>query len=247
LVDPVTGAHAASVEQLAGPSGTFADAQTAMILDPTSETGAKTLDLLKARLFIALTGHGYKRNQDGSAYSNREWPVIDLAISRDLRRAGRIADADALLLWITEQGVNNHLLVPELLDETTASYTGEVPMIGFGAGAYVSTLIDRSSTTTAGFTDGGAAADAGAQAMEAGPAIDASTTDASPDGGAGLDSGSPEPSDAGGSLRPDGAVAVTPITPTRSGCGCTAAGSPGDLLGAVALALLLCWRRPSTP
>ncbi len=163
LVDPMTGALGASVEQLAQPDARFADAQVAFVLDPrtitaSSATGLATLEFLRSSLFLAsTTGRGYRRNDDGDAYDNREWAVVDLAIARALRAAGRASEADALIAWITGQAAVNYLLVPELLDQVTGTFAGEVPMIGFGAGAYLSTLIDRSGTqmAPAALADGG--------------------------------------------------------------------------------------------
>ena len=45
--------------------------------------------------------------------------------------------------WVTEQSAANKNLIAELYDRTDASYTGSVPMVGFGAGAYVLALWQR--------------------------------------------------------------------------------------------------------
>lgn len=198
LVDPTTGALVASVEQRTRPDRQFADAQAALILGPrsiaaSSMRGTATLELLRERLFLSqTTRRGYKRNDDGDLYDEREWVVIDLGIARALRDAGRVADAQALVDWITRQAALNFGIVPELLDQTDARYAGETPMIGFGAGAYLRALIHAHGTrpidpvaapdgglanddATASPRDSGGEANADATAGDAGtPATDAS-------------------------------------------------------------------------
>jgi len=95
---------------------------------------------------------GYKRNDDNaSSYDDNEWLVIDLRVSTALRRAGRVAEADAIVNWVTAQGALNFDLVPELYnvfpaDGALGAYTGAIPMVGFGAGAYILALVDREGT-----------------------------------------------------------------------------------------------------
>ena len=228
LVDPGTGALASSVEQLSAGDGAFADAQAAMILGPatfapSSATGIATLDLLGQRLFLgASTGRGYKRNDDGDTYDEREWVVIDLAMAMALRRAGRTAPADALQTWITGQAAQNFLLVPELLDQDDARYLGEVPMIGFGAGAYLLALIDRSGTRSAvpAPTDAGFAPDA-ASAADAGGALDAEA----PDAARGFDAAqTPDAGAADATPNGDARVRAGPVPPAAdTSCDCNAA------------------------
>jgi hypothetical protein len=72
--------------------------------------------------------------------------------------------------WVTGEAALNHGLIPELLHEDDARYFGEVPMVGFGAGAYVLAAIARNGTTTPG-SDGGipdAGADGGVDDRDAG-------------------------------------------------------------------------------
>lgn len=241
LIDPASGALAASVEQLARGDGRFADAQAALILDPitfppSSATGLATLDFLRNRLFLsATTRRGYKRNDDGDLYDEREWAVIDLGISRALRAAGRTADADVLIAWLTGQAEQNFLLLPELLDQNDARYAGEVPMIGFGAGAYLTTLIDRSGVRAvdppvqedAGFRDAGSDA---AIAEDGTIHADAAAEDAI----AALDATTPLPMDAG--LRAD---AATQTPRAQSSCSCSSGERDRSLGGWLSVVMLL--------
>jgi len=240
LVDPITHALGASVEQLSG--STFADAQAALILGPSTFPageifGLATLDLLKRRLFLSnTTRRGYKRNDDGDLYDEREWAVIDLGIAKALRAANRPTEADALIGWITGQATQNFGIVPELFDQTDARYAGEAPMIGFGAGAYLRALIDRSGSEP---FDPITRPDAGApqDAAEMRPEFsDLLPSDGFVDAGGPLDAAASDPDaetrDA--AARPDAGI----MTLARSGCGCTTGGDAASPLGLVSLMFL---------
>ncbi len=84
---------------------------------------------------VPPSGRGFMRNDDGGWYDSQEWVFVDLRTANAMRMAGD-ADADGLLGWITDQGSENFDLISELHDATTADYAGEMPMVGFGAGAY---------------------------------------------------------------------------------------------------------------
>ena len=165
LVDPGTSILRSSLEQ----TSSYLDAATisAMRWDVIAPDGAvalATLAAFDAGLF-QVTGHGYRRNDDGGEYDNREWIAIDMWIAEAWRRAGRADRADALIAWVTAQARLNLDLIPENYDRNTADYQGEIPMVGFGAGAYVSALWQRGG--------GGATIDAGVDGgPDGGPAID---------------------------------------------------------------------------
>lgn len=251
LVDPRTGALGASVEQLARPDRMFADAQAALILGPSSipassARGLATLDLLRERLFLSsTTRRGYKRNDDGDLYDEREWVVVDLGIARALRDAGRAADADLLIEWITRQAELNFGIVPELLDQNDARYAGETPMVGFGAGAYMRALVHRSGTrpvaapaNDAGVSDGGGA-DATADAEPTANNDATSSEDARTETNADAAIGGPD----GG--RPAGDAAPSVVADRSDGCGCSAGGADASAgLGILAAVL---WRRRRAP
>jgi GH15 family glucan-1,4-alpha-glucosidase len=67
----------------------------------------------------------------------------DLRVSEARRLAGNAAAADRLLGWVGAQALANYGMVAELYDPTTSDYEGEVPMVGYGAGAYLLAIIDR--------------------------------------------------------------------------------------------------------
>lgn len=120
------------------------EAINAGLLRTDEPAAAATLDHLLANLRVA-SGHGYYRNDDGGEYDRREWVFIDLRLAVALRALGRTAEADALERWVVDQSLANGGLVAELYDETTADYAGAVPMMGFGAGAFVLAAWERAA------------------------------------------------------------------------------------------------------
>ncbi len=111
------------------------------LIDPRGRLAADTLvefERLRTRV-----GRGYFRNDDGGGYDSHEWVFIDLRVAGALRRAGFTAEADELLAWVTAQADANYGLQAELFHSETADYVGSIPMVGFGAGAYMLALLDR--------------------------------------------------------------------------------------------------------
>jgi MYXO-CTERM domain-containing protein len=104
---------------------------------------------LNAMSFLQTPAGGYKRVEGSNdQYDTDEWILIDLRASDAFRRAGDIAKADQLLDWVTAQASVNYDLLPELYNTRTSSgaigaYSGSIPMVGYGAGAYQLTLLDR--------------------------------------------------------------------------------------------------------
>ncbi len=160
LVDPTTGVLRASLEQ----QSSYLDAAVISafrwgVLPATGPAARATLDAFEQGLRVEVTGHGYRRNDDGGDYDRREWIAVDLWLAEVWRLAGRADRADALVAWVTAQARLNHDLVPENYDRITADYQGEIPMVGFGAGAYVSALWQRGGPGPT--VDGGLGPDAG--------------------------------------------------------------------------------------
>jgi hypothetical protein len=87
---------------------------------------------------LSLTGEG-----SASAYDVSEWVLLDLRIGQAWRRMGRAELADALLDKVTAHASVNDFLIPELFDRSNGRYTGVVPMVGYGAGAWMMEQLDR--------------------------------------------------------------------------------------------------------
>jgi hypothetical protein len=89
-------------------------------------------------------GVGFSRMHGGDWYDTSEWIMLDLRAASAYHRFGRVQAARDLLGWVTDQASLNYNLIPELFDRKTGRYAGAVPMVGFGAGAYIVTLGDLS-------------------------------------------------------------------------------------------------------
>lgn len=108
---------------------------------------------------------GYIRMRSDDIYENQEWVFIDLRMVSALNRYGAQKRARKMLDRITELAVQNGGQLPEMLTyrnlwkkpvseyvenevwcycirDQNAQYAGAVPMVGYGAGAYVLALSD---------------------------------------------------------------------------------------------------------
>lgn len=145
-----SGAIAGNVEAIQGGNyadGAVAEAFTWNILDDfAGSTAGATLDLVNT---LRVSSGGWKRNNENqSSYDNNEWILVDLRILNSMRRAGQTDAADAYLATITDKASANYFLLPELYNAVAADaeigrYWGEIPMVGYGGGAYIMTILDR--------------------------------------------------------------------------------------------------------
>ena len=102
------------------------------LLDPAQTSYAATLGSLTKAL--ALPSGGMFRNDNAGAYDTQEWIFVDLRRAAAEMRAGAAGNE---YRWVVEQSAKNASLIAELYDHVTADYAGSVPMVGFGAGAFV--------------------------------------------------------------------------------------------------------------
>jgi len=150
FVDP-QGALGGSLEGLSSgkyTDGAVAEAFTWNILrDWTGDTAKATLTQLGR---LRVDSGGYKRNDDGlSKYDDNEWILVDFRIANALRRAGRGADGDAIVAKVVQKAAANFYIIPELYNAVASDgpigvYAGEIPMVGYGGGAFIMTMLDRS-------------------------------------------------------------------------------------------------------
>lgn len=141
---------AGSLERLAGGSnyrdGSTVESITWNLIAPDHAISKATLGAMS---FLQTPAGGYKRLEGSNdQYDTDEWILIDLRASNAFRRAGDTAKADQLLGWVSAQASVNYDLLPELYNTRTSSgtigaYSGSIPMVGYGAGAYQLTLLDR--------------------------------------------------------------------------------------------------------
>lgn len=128
---------AQSAEDLASGSG-YLDAATVEavnwgIIAPDGPIATATRAALLHHLTVA-TGHGLMRNDDGDDYDSQEWVFVDLRLLPTLPDGPKKTD---LGLWLLDQANANDLQISELLDAEKGTYRGSIPMVGFGAGAYL--------------------------------------------------------------------------------------------------------------
>jgi len=232
------GAIAGNVEGLANnkyDDGSVAEAFTwNLVGDYTSRTAKATLDLF-GRLKVG--SGGFKRNNDGlSAYDSNEWILVDLRISDSLRRAGRGSEADGYLATIVGKASANFYLLPELYnavasDGAIGKYAGSIPMVGYGGGAYLLTIIDRAGVTEPNDCGDGKGVTAMPFVCPGGNLdVDAGAGPSGPGGGG------------GGAGGVDGGVATIPYTPACL-CDFAAAHAAGGTIALLLLPfLLLAWR-----
>jgi hypothetical protein len=84
-------------------------------------------------------------------YEQEEFLFVDLALAELNRRIGRTAEADAMLDRIVTKAAADHNIIPEmyvavpceLFPGKIGDPTGAMPMVGYGAGAYVLHLLER--------------------------------------------------------------------------------------------------------
>ncbi len=81
--------------------------------------------------------HGFSRLSDPDWYTISEWPFIDLRFSMALKNFGMKRHAKQLIDWITNYSKLNHNYIAELYNAGDENYGGAIPMVGYGAGAYI--------------------------------------------------------------------------------------------------------------
>lgn len=148
------GALAGNLEELS--AGQYIDAAAAeaftwnILRDWKGATAKASLDLFER---MRVESGGYKRNDDGlSSYDNNEWILVDFRMAGAYRRAGNGAKADGIVAHIVQKAAANFYILPELYNATAADgqigkYYGEIPMVGYGGGAYIMTILDRAGLT----------------------------------------------------------------------------------------------------
>ena len=84
-------------------------------------------------------------------YERQEFLFVDLSLAELYRHWGRNAEADAMLKRIVDKAAADHDIIPEmyvalpcqLFPGKTGDPTGALPMVGYGAGAYVLHVLER--------------------------------------------------------------------------------------------------------
>ena len=112
------------------------------IVNPTSELARKTLALYREKLHIKNRNYGFCRLLSSDWYDSQEWVFVDFRMAKALRNAGQGEKSRRILRWIEDQAAENFNLIAELFEAKTADYQGAVPMVGYGAGAYILNFLE---------------------------------------------------------------------------------------------------------
>jgi hypothetical protein len=116
-------------------------------------------DTLERMELLKVDSGGYRRVRSTYTdpaifeywYERQEFLFVDLSLAEVYRRLGRSAEAAALLKRIVEKAAADHYIIPEmyvavpckLFPGAVGDPTGALPMVGYGAGAYVLDLFQR--------------------------------------------------------------------------------------------------------
>jgi GH15 family glucan-1,4-alpha-glucosidase len=271
------GGVAQDVEELAAGTGYWdaavVEAIAMGLFDPEGVVATDTLARIRSFLTVPV-GVGLMRNDDefdgheltpyGGPYDSQEWIFIDYRTSIAARHMAEDEYADALQSWVRDQTLLNYLLIGENYDGTTGEYRNNAPMIGFGAGSYITAMRQRAGDwavdpacggyfdeTVVGPVDDDAELDhaeetADPDPVEFGADVSADAPMEEPDVADAPDESTRDPRMIDDHARPRGGADDTDSAAEEldDGCGCTAghARSPGWIFG-LGIAIMVLRRR----
>ncbi|MBX3021478.1 MAG: hypothetical protein KF799_07340 [Bdellovibrionales bacterium] len=97
---------------------------------------------------LALPTGGFKRTGGVTDYEVNEWAFVNYRMANAFLRMGQPEKARALIERLTLRAKENFNLLPEMYNSipargTIGNYTGSIPMSGYGAGAFILSLLER--------------------------------------------------------------------------------------------------------
>lgn len=109
--------------------------------DPLAEATLRHLEELR------VPSGGFQRRKGPDAYDTDEWPFINFRMASTYAKLGRRAEATALIARMRSVAALNFNLLPELYNADPGGgdfnhYKGSNPMVGYGAGAYLITMLE---------------------------------------------------------------------------------------------------------
>lgn len=129
-----------------------------LITDP-----AVVHDVVQRMDLLKVSSGGYRRVRSNYTdpaiyeywYEREEFVFVDFSLAEVYRRLGRNDEAAAILKRIVDKSAADHNIVPEmyvalpckLFPGNIGDPTGAIPMVGYGAGAYILDLLQRASFT----------------------------------------------------------------------------------------------------
>lgn len=85
---------------------------------------------------------GYIRVYSDDTYENQEWPFADLRVAVAQNHLGSRQLAKGLIDKVTMLSKANYNTIPEIYRLGDCYFRGAIPMVGYGAGAYVLAVLD---------------------------------------------------------------------------------------------------------
>ncbi|MFN8607171.1 MAG: hypothetical protein U0931_06545 [Vulcanimicrobiota bacterium] len=95
-----------------------------------------------SKVMRVSSSRGFARLSQPGWYTWSEWPFLAMRLAVAYRLQGRPELGRPLLARITDYAALNHNLIPELYGREDDNYGGAIPMIGYGAAAYILALAD---------------------------------------------------------------------------------------------------------
>ena len=116
-------------------------------------------DTVERMKLLKVDSGGYKRVRSNYTdpaifeywYEKQEFLFVDLSLAEVYRRLAKNAEASAMLKRIVDKAAADHNIIPEmyvavpcrLFPGELGDPTGALPMVGYGAGAYILHLFER--------------------------------------------------------------------------------------------------------
>ena len=107
------------------------------ISKPEWKVSRATMDAFEENLRRADGSGGFAGKVGTIGKPESESVFIDLRVVAALNKMRRRVQAKKLMNWVIEQATQNYDIIPEKYSWKEANYSGAVPSIGLGAGAYV--------------------------------------------------------------------------------------------------------------
>jgi GH15 family glucan-1,4-alpha-glucosidase len=121
-------------------------------------------DVLDRMSLLKVASGGYRRVRGTYTdpkifeywYEQEEFLFVDLHLAELYQSLGRTREANAMLQRIVDKSASDHNIIPEmyvavpcaLFPGKTGDPTGAMPMVGYGAGAFILHLLGRETTRT---------------------------------------------------------------------------------------------------
>lgn len=100
------------------------------------------LEVYNPILKVKGKNRGYIRFKSESSYENQEWPMASMRVAVAQKKYGKASEAKNLINGVTKLAAKNYNLIPEILTVGDLQYSGAIPMVGYGSGAYILAVLE---------------------------------------------------------------------------------------------------------